>query len=392
MSNQDWMSLAEIARLWSLETGDSAELIERDLNAWFSKFVAGQSSQGSGLPHDDGIAINRLMGLLGGRQLERETFAAYCVGRGCDMPRFWRVVEPETTQLEAPLLLEPSEVGATQRLHGFAPRSGPEARVPQGGCQIEMAGTAGEFDRREAGRPTRSLPASAPHLAWGAKIEALRSAVVHCIATARVSAPSVCAVALRKTRRLAKRGTLGLVLLVTGFVLGQGSVARSGLEPVAGGQDVVMAASLSSMQSELTIARQHIATLAIALEASERDVENLTRDLLTVRQDGAVAHDRAPMVARSHPTGPQTLGMDPEMDRESGDATGRKSGELGAVSPKEVPSPSVDGSEKAAGVGPDPRPVPLPAAPKPKFPLERNVEPTSLNTAARSGRAPSDDR
>ena len=74
MSNQDWMSLTEIARLWSLETGESADLIERDLNAWFSEFVVGRPSRVSGSPHDDGVAINRLMGLLGGRQLKREIF------------------------------------------------------------------------------------------------------------------------------------------------------------------------------------------------------------------------------------------------------------------------------------------------------------------------------
>jgi hypothetical protein len=39
MSEQDWLSLAEIARRWGAETGESAEALERDLAAWFAAFV-----------------------------------------------------------------------------------------------------------------------------------------------------------------------------------------------------------------------------------------------------------------------------------------------------------------------------------------------------------------
>lgn len=89
MSNQDWLSLTEIARLWSDETGESAELLERDLEAWFSEFVAREPSQQFGSSGRNGDTTNLLMGMLGGQHLHLETFAVYCEERGHAKPRFW---------------------------------------------------------------------------------------------------------------------------------------------------------------------------------------------------------------------------------------------------------------------------------------------------------------
>ncbi|MDX1575123.1 MAG: hypothetical protein R3285_02950, partial [Kiloniellales bacterium] len=71
MSSRDWLSLAEIARLWSAECGESAEDLERDLDAWFSEYVAREPSQQLVASGHNGDNTNRLMGMLGGRYLER---------------------------------------------------------------------------------------------------------------------------------------------------------------------------------------------------------------------------------------------------------------------------------------------------------------------------------
>ena len=70
MSGPDWLSVPEIARRWSNETGESAEALERDLQAWFSAFVGRRSAMPSGSP-GGGDTTNLLMGLLGGRHLRQ---------------------------------------------------------------------------------------------------------------------------------------------------------------------------------------------------------------------------------------------------------------------------------------------------------------------------------
>jgi hypothetical protein len=67
MSNQDWLSLKEIARLWSNETGESAEALERDLDAWLSGFVASEPSRQPGSSGCNGDTTNLLMAMLGSR-------------------------------------------------------------------------------------------------------------------------------------------------------------------------------------------------------------------------------------------------------------------------------------------------------------------------------------
>ncbi len=134
MSNRDWLSLAEIARLWSAECGESAEELERDLATWFSEFVARAPTRRLVSSNRDGDTTNRLMGMLGGRHLERQTLEAYCEERGRPKPRFWFSGPVEAPQREAPQ-------GAAPCRAELAARE-PEAGAPRSGAEPPSAGPA----------------------------------------------------------------------------------------------------------------------------------------------------------------------------------------------------------------------------------------------------------
>jgi hypothetical protein len=138
MSNRDWLSLAEIARLWSEECGESADDLERDLDSWFTEFVAREPSQRPQRlvspdrnPGRNGDNTNRLMGMLGGRHLERQTLEAYCEERGRPKPRFW--FQCETPQRDA---TRPSKPAAGE----------PQAGSPQSGEKPPSVGPARDPD------------------------------------------------------------------------------------------------------------------------------------------------------------------------------------------------------------------------------------------------------
>lgn len=91
MALSDWLSIKEISHLWGEETGHDPAVLRRDLEAWFAEFVketpdTRQARPGVAL---DTIMVNRLLGMLGARYLERKTFEAYCEDRGHAKPVFW---------------------------------------------------------------------------------------------------------------------------------------------------------------------------------------------------------------------------------------------------------------------------------------------------------------
>ena len=88
-SNRDWLSLSAIARRWGAETGQAAEEIERELEAWFAEFVERERPTEPGASAGGKDTTNRLMGLLGGRYMVRETLETFCEESGRDKPRFW---------------------------------------------------------------------------------------------------------------------------------------------------------------------------------------------------------------------------------------------------------------------------------------------------------------
>ena len=303
MSNQDWLSLTEIARLWSDETGESSETLERDLDAWFSEFVVREPSQQPGSPGRDGDTTNLLMGMLGGRHLQRETFAIYCEEKGHAKPRFWFAGGTEDREPAPPLPSDSPSVVTIQALHGYAPEAGPaqrqfeEAWAEPGGYQFEPAQPAPEIGY-EAPCPAADWPAPsesaaapdpagitearlAPAPVWQAVGETSPDAIARLLTWVRALPPAGGALPGRKATRLAGGLVLSLSLLTAGFVLGQGGSGPSETGPVVGEKDEFPTALVSSLRSELAAARQTISSLKedAALETAGSEAETARQEL-----------------------------------------------------------------------------------------------------------------
>ena len=264
MANQDWLSLTEIARLWSEEAGESAEALERDLEHWFEDFVARAPLPQPGSPGREGDTTNLLMGYLGGRHLQRETLAVYCVERGREMPRFWSADDPEDAEIGDPDSPPPAD------LPGDAARLGPAAGEFAAGAPSEASGTpAGPAGMTAAWPDPLRLTADA----------APADAVARILARVPALPPIGGHFARRRATRLAGGLACGLALLAAGFVLGQGGTGSS-----KAGRDEASAPLVTSLRSELAETRRQIASLGAALEASEKDVTRLSADLLAARQ------------------------------------------------------------------------------------------------------------
>ncbi len=276
MSNRDWLSLTEIARLWSDETGEREEALERDLDAWFSEFVAREPSQQPGSPGRDGDTTNLLMAMLGGRHLQRETFAIYCEERGHEKPHFWFAGGAEDREPDPPLRPNSPSVATIQALHGYAPEARPaqrqfeEAWSEPGGYQFEPAQPAPEIGF-EASCPAADRPAPS------------ESAATSGLAGGRLPG--------RKATRLADSLVLALSLLAVGFVLGQGGTESSKSGSSVAGQGQLTTPLVSSLRGELDEAQRQIANLGTALEASEQVEERLSTDLLAAQQVLDMARD-----------------------------------------------------------------------------------------------------
>ncbi len=292
MSNLDWLSLTEIAQLWSDETGESAEAFERDLDTWFSGFVARQSSQQLGSPGRDGDTTNLLMAMLGGRHLQRETFAVYCEERGHAKPRFWFAGNTEDQEPHTPIPSDSPTGAASQsptedtRDAGPAQRRYDEAWAEQAGFYFEPAQLASETTNEAScpadNHPQPSEPATTPKpagltgtrtglsLVWRATGEAQRTATARLLRWVRALPPAVVGLSGRNATRLAGGLALGLSLLAAGFVLGQGETGGSGSGPDVARPDEIQRALVSSLKSQLAGARRQIAGLDTALDRLAR--------------------------------------------------------------------------------------------------------------------------
>ena len=91
MAIPDWLSIIEISRRWGEETGLDPSSFQKDLEEWFTEFVKEPPTSRQLMPGVtfDTIMVNRLLGMLGARYLERKTFEAYCEERGHSKPIFW---------------------------------------------------------------------------------------------------------------------------------------------------------------------------------------------------------------------------------------------------------------------------------------------------------------
>ncbi len=84
----EWLSLQDIARAWSEETGESAEALEGNFREWFKEFLVRNAYAEAGAGGDAGDA-GVPAEMLEGRQIWRETFETFCEERGHAKPRFW---------------------------------------------------------------------------------------------------------------------------------------------------------------------------------------------------------------------------------------------------------------------------------------------------------------
>ena len=80
----EWLSLQDISRAWSAETGESVTAFEERFRAWFKDFLL-RNDYGDAGAEDTGISAQ----MLEGRQIWRETFEIFCEERGLAKPRFW---------------------------------------------------------------------------------------------------------------------------------------------------------------------------------------------------------------------------------------------------------------------------------------------------------------
>ena len=89
MLKRYWLSIEEIARSWAQETGESADALERDLEAWISEFNQRKPSPSSESDDFSEQTIEFLGALLSGRHLSRQILEIYCEERRRAKPRFW---------------------------------------------------------------------------------------------------------------------------------------------------------------------------------------------------------------------------------------------------------------------------------------------------------------
>ena len=108
MAKPDWLSIEEISRLWGEETGLDASAFQKDLEQWFAEFVKPTPASQALITGKTTDTTNLLMGMLGARYLERQTFEAYCEERGHPMPRFWFGGRLEESRRDPPSQSDPA--------------------------------------------------------------------------------------------------------------------------------------------------------------------------------------------------------------------------------------------------------------------------------------------
>ena len=384
MSQPNSLSLAEIARLWGQETGESAETIERDLCTWFAGHLARNPSQGLASRGRDGTAVSGSTGVSGERSLNRQTLAIHCNEKGQAKPEFWFAGGAKDEERE---LLPPAESSAAVRaLHAFTSKTGPvvspheEAWARPMDLRFEPADppleTGQEAPHRHAEREPSGKP-SAP-------------------ARTRLRALSTAGGAERKLARQAGLFVLGLALLAAGFVFGRGEMGHAGPGPQI--VQNVLSAHVRSLKDELAEAENRIAILSAALETSEKNVNRGTRDPLETwhlvgtganarRFDSALSQNPNPEPAaaelnvalerivhlntklRSLNAAAETLIEDKDPAGQPRKASSRNGPVSAAALPVQLESASVGGTENTARARMPSMSEPLAAAPEPGRPL-----------------------
>ncbi len=130
MSSRYWLSIDEIAQLWSAETGEQADTLKLDLEAWFEEYLKrpkDPDAEGQPVEEDN---TNLLMGLLGSRHLQKKTFEIYLKERARPAPAFWVSGEPAaaTAVRSAPPAESPPPSSSAPS--SALPRSAPQSSDP----------------------------------------------------------------------------------------------------------------------------------------------------------------------------------------------------------------------------------------------------------------------
>ncbi len=117
----EWLSLQDIVRAWSEETGESAEALEGNFREWFKEFLVRNAYAEAGTGGDAGDA-GIPAEMLEGRQIWRETFETFCEERGHAKPRFWfpnaptgeTAAGPAQVSKRSPVHLAPADGAASE--------------------------------------------------------------------------------------------------------------------------------------------------------------------------------------------------------------------------------------------------------------------------------------
>ena len=92
--DREWLSLQDIARAWSEETGGSAQALEGSFREWFKEFLV-RNGYVEADASDTGDEPGIMAELLEERPIWRDTFENFCEERGLAKPRFWFPNEPD---------------------------------------------------------------------------------------------------------------------------------------------------------------------------------------------------------------------------------------------------------------------------------------------------------
>ena len=141
----EWLSLQDIARAWSEETGEDAAAFEAAFRSWFKDFLLrnayGEAAAGGEGAGGDGGDAGIPAQLLEGRQIWRETFEAFCEERGLAKPQFWFPGGGSVPATPQPTAFEPEPIADAEVVESPKPPDRDEQvpsrrRVREGGASF----------------------------------------------------------------------------------------------------------------------------------------------------------------------------------------------------------------------------------------------------------------
>lgn len=296
MADQDWLSLSEIARRWSEETGRNAEEIAGDLEAWFADFVERERTRQPEPSDDSKDTTNLLMGLLGGQYLQRETFATYCEETGHVKPQFWFAEGVEEEEPTPPAVAPADEaLKATAEKAAEAAESldaVTAAEPPEPLLEPDPLDPYPDVEEQEPAseRPAKDVSQSASEPLRHAKREPSPAAIAW---------PPPPRTGWPRRTILLLAGAMALASLAGGYILGQRGGLAPQSAPSVAAPDEASTALVAALRDDVAGARQKIAILAAALDKTEKEKARLTSELHKTQR----ALDAAPSPTRPEATG-----------------------------------------------------------------------------------------